>query len=379
MDTIAITATLDKDVLEHIYELTYKYGWIKNDESILGWLEEPAYKEKYRIEGELASYINTGLAELVNTYKQWLRVHTPKGWVEDWIDYVNDNFEDEEKVTQVFGRFDEIGYDYRKKIFEILEESQGGSRAMLDSEDEVALKEGYGEQFLEAYKAKLPEASRATVDAELATLEENNDSWKVPGLFIDQYELIEELKTWMIEDLGWNGADYLSEIYRPEDVASMYWPQIVPHLEELMKGAYETFLDHFEPGTRVQDKSLRENIEEIKQGLEYMEANLGGDLDQRVKTFNYGLTIAHHFGTMADHLIGQGAGSGKKLLDLLSSGPMAAEWDKELQKVLGHPRGSIRKEVEQQWYDPDTDQELQKLKSNQHLILAACLSYILYT
>jgi hypothetical protein len=193
---------------------------------------------------------------------------------------------------------------------------------------------------------------------------------------IYNYELEEDLKDWMINDLHWTGADYLKDIYTIDDLVAAFAPQIMSRVDELLGYSYDLYLDHFETPAIAGGKSLRENIEDIENALQVLLTEKDGDLDQRIKALQFGLTTAHHHGSMADHLLDMGPGRGEAFLDLLSEGPKVEEWDADLERLLGHPKGSLRKEVDLFWVDPD-EQELRSLHGNHTLRLAACISAIL--
>jgi hypothetical protein len=101
-----------------------------------------------------------------------------------------------------------------------------------------------------------------------------------------------------------------------------------------------------------------------------------GTLAQRIRAFQLGLTTVHHHGSMIEHLLGIKTGTGEDFLNALSAGPHVEKWDKELEQVLGHPKGSIRKEVPLYWEDPD-EAYLKSLQGNDALKLAAALNILL--
>jgi hypothetical protein len=376
-----IYASLDREVLEKIYELTYKYGWINYDEDVLGWLEEPAYNAKYKIEGELSEYVDKGLEELISTYEDWLVRHSQKGWTDTLLTDSEElsGGDPEEQVVTVLQALDRFGVAYEPGLYEIVAKELGGSQGMIEAEDAEYLMESYGEQFIEGYANKLPEEAKNAMLAELATRQETSYELAAKDM-IEEYRLFEELKIWMINDFGWSGEDWLKDVYDVENLKVNFTNQIYPHLNELIEAGYEAYLDFFDaPSGKVDNgKSLRGNIEDIQDALEILKAESTGDLDQRVRTFQYGLTTANHFGTMADHLLDVPGGQGAAILDELSAGGSAAEeWDKELEKILGHPKGSIRKEQEMKWYDPEAVKG-RAIRSNHYLILAARLARILY-
>jgi hypothetical protein len=368
---------LDAGTLERIYELTYKYGWIKYDEDILGWLGEPAYIEKYRIEGDLSKVIDEGLTAMIDTYETWLKRHSPEGWKEEVQSYLDEGYDPPEALNNIFITLDRWGVNYEDKLYEIVEAWSGGSRSMLDNEDESYLKEGHGIDFLNFHKNKLTAEAYQAFDQEWEKHIDELGEDAGTAWMIDEYDLLDELKDWLINTVGWSGKDWLRDVYTSKDLIANFADPILAHLDEILDSSYDQYLDFFDSAAIAGGKSLRENVSDIENALEILQAESSGDLDQRVATFQYGLTVAHHHGTMADHLLDVGSGRGKEILDLLSSGENVEKWDKELEKVLGHPRGSIRKEVMPEWHDPEQEAEFAKLRRNQSLRLAATIAEIL--
>lgn len=68
----SLLATLTKQELEKIYELTYKYGWLTATERTEDQLSDRAYMEKARIEGELEPLIDYGLWELEEVFASYI-------------------------------------------------------------------------------------------------------------------------------------------------------------------------------------------------------------------------------------------------------------------------------------------------------------------
>ena len=373
-----IFAVLDKSILEKIYELTYKYGWIKYDEDILGWLSEPAYIAKYKMEGELSEYLNVALDELIETYKDWLSKHKQEGFKEYIIEgALAESSDEKEQVQRVLSALDNWKIPYADSLYQIVENALGGSREMLDNEDSQSLKEAYGRDFINTYISKLPPDAGKALQKEYEQKIEEQGEEAASAEIIDNYDLEEYLKNWMINDTQWSGSEWLKEVYRATDLVEQFSVQIAEHLDELLDSSYGLYLEHFETPEIAGGKSLRENIEDIENTLQILMTEKNGDLDQRIKALQYGLTTAHHYGTMADHLLDTGKGGGEEFLDLLSEGPQVEDWDKDLEEILGHPKGSLKKEVYTYWINPE-EQEFQSLHGNRILRLSACISAILF-
>lgn len=374
-----IIAELAQDTLKKIYELTYKYGWINYEEDLTGWLPDKAYNEKYKIEGELSPILREGFEEIVQTYDEWLEGHTREGWIanaltkaDTTLDFSADDSAD--ALTSIFSMLDYWKIPYQEKLFELVEEGLGGPRAMLESEDDEFLAEQYGSEFLHQYMHTLPKEQLDAISQILLAAEDEDAA---ASELVLEYDLLDPLKDWVINDLEWSGAEWLSDVYTVPDLISSYSNVLYTHLRELLDFSYDHYLDYFELPAIEGGKSLRENINDVADVKEILEKDQFGTLDERIRTFQLALTTAHHHGSMVEHLLGLRPRTGVEFLDELSAGPHVEEWDEELTKVLGHPPGSIRKEEPMQWFDPAAAR-LEPLRASVMLQLATTLQIILY-
>jgi len=366
-------ATLKPAVLEKIYELTYKYGWLKHDESILGWLPDNAYKAKYQIEGTLAKYLAEGYKELIAVYTTWLAEHSHEGWITDKLAKLS------EGLFTVFDRLDSWAIPYERKVYEIVERALGGSLEMIQKEPDDKLAATYGSQFLEYFKTTIPEASAQALDQHLEKLEyEHTDAQAAAAQVVLENDLVDDLRMWVVNELGWEGRDQIEKAYQDDFPALLntYGDAIADYLPEILDYSYDSYLEYFTEPQHEGGKSLVDEITDAEEMLSRLVAGQYSDMGDRIVLFQEGLTTAHHHGTMADHLLGVAFGGGKELLDLLSNSPEAEEWDKELTQVLGHPPGGIQKEVPVSWVDPEKDYT-QLLRTNGALKLAALLTLFL--
>lgn len=359
-----VIAVLEEDVLEKIYELTYKYGWIMQEEKMEGYLSDKTYRTKYRIEGELAEVLAIGMGELINTYKEWLGQHTREGFV----DYYSQQAE-ETGLDSVLGWLSGLGIIPKDSLYSAVVRSMGGSEQMLRNEDMEFLKESNGEQFVSDYLAKHPEH----VDAFNKLSEEEARTDLAASRFIEDEGLEEDLIQWLLET-GWTGEEWLKDMYRPQDLLEQYGSSMLASVSTILEEAYEPYLDHFETGGEM-DKPLREAIRDIEDTLEILEAAQNASLDERIKAFQLGLTTAHWSGTMADHLLDVGRGRGEAILDMLSGGPHVEEWNEDLNKLLGYYPGSKSRVAPLEWFDPEQEEVLRR---NQSLNLCACVAAVLY-
>jgi hypothetical protein len=368
----SLLAALDEEILEQIYELTYKYGWITQEERYSGWLTDRAYMAKYKIEDQLSTVLDYALEEMIDTYENWLAQHTKEGWVQSLYELGKDL-----GIEYVLFTLDRWGLSYKDKLYEAVEKGLGGSREMLNQEDETYLTEAYGTRFVPDYIAKLPEAAAEKAQEEYENLQEMHTEEEAAGEFIQRYDLVDELKDWLIEDIGWTGAEWLQDVYPVQDLMDSFEDIVLSELETLLDEAYPMYLRHFEHPGKVGGKSLEEEIADIQNMADKLKEGLNSTLSEKIILFQLGLTTGHHHGTMADHLLDVGAGSGKKFLDQLSAGPNVEEWDKDLEKVLGKPPSQIGVMPEELYVNPE-ERYLQSLKHSSALQIAASVGGALW-
>lgn len=360
-----ITAELSLGILNDIYELTYKYGWIKYDEDILGWLRDPAYKEKYKTEAELSKLLKIGFEELLNTYDKWLYKHSLEGFKYSIYSSANSY-----SIYDVLAAVDRLGLAYEPMLYQIVAEELGGLGPIIEKEDPGYLLSTYGGAFMEFFMDRLPENAREQFQSELA---EASHEVSPEAYFIDRYSLYDEFKDWLINNSGVTAEQWLKEHFSVDNLMLSFNDVLDRNIEKILSYSYDVYLDLFERPPRT----LRQTVESVKEAWAVLEQEQSGSLDERIKAFQFGLTTAHNFGTMADHLLGvKRPGAGQHILDMLSSGPHLEDWNRDLQKVLGHPPGTLRKETPVYWVEPEKEY-LERVKRSSSLVLAAVLSIML--
>lgn len=297
-----IFATLSKDDLEYLYELTYKYGWIAAIEREEKWLPDPAYLAKAKIESEFKPFMDYALEEIENAYAVWLDFHEKPGWVKSMYEYYL-----ESSLEDLLSDLDRWGITL--DFYEIVA-NEIGNRTYLEQEGVEYLSEIYGEAFIEN---KLQMDIAELGDEEIVYYITNND-------------LKNDLINWLLDDWGWTLKEHLQEIYRPEDLEDAYKGLIEQNLEYLLEDAYVKYLNHF-PG-------LEDEIEEIRRVKdEVIDQSLDAPLQDQIIAFQIALTTAHHHGSMADHILDVPSGEGKRILDKLSSDENVEKWNKDLAQV----------------------------------------------
>lgn len=270
--------------LERIYELTFKYGWLEAEERQEGWLQDTAYQEKARIEGELGPLINSALDKMVGIYEWWLENHQKDGWIETMKQAF---FGDPEDLQFLIINFENWG-EFTNAVYVITSEI---------------------------------ERNNPTIDEDLFTYALSTDDNGIAYIFF----LLEE-----------------------------YYDTIVANADKILGKLYNVWAKAF---------GVLEAYPKVQQGYEDVQSAVGSSLSERIVGFQIGLNTAHSTGTMADHLI-EGAdrpGSGKEILDHLSSGPHLADWTQDLTSVLGYTPGMGQMyEDKPTYYEPELGRHLGK-------------------
>jgi len=333
-----LLAELTYDELQQIYELTYKYGWIVAEERDqahpdypnLAVLPDRAYLEKLKIEDRLKPWIEYGLEEVTQTYEWWLSEHKEEGWIDGLLEVWEGM-----GIDNVLFNFYAWQMQYQPYLYEFVVEHLGGDRGILEAEDPESIIDGYGESFLEEqFWPTLTGEDLDKADETWTSAKEAYDEGHANKLIIDTYELYPNMLDWMISGAGWNGVEHLEGIYGVNDLLGTFANVFVENDTEFLKLMYKVYLNRFS-GLDDQIVQIEKTFDEVAE-----KQSQGTSLEDQVLAFQYGLTTAHHNGTMADYLLNVGPGEGKVILDTISSGPEREKWDWELEKILGHPVGA---------------------------------------
>ena len=327
--TFKILASLTTQELASIYELTYKYGWLVAEERQEGWLPDKAYMAKAKIEGELNPWIDHGLEEMADTYSQWLDFHLPDGWVESMMEGYSGT-DDLEMLVHQFDRWTEANTalltasEIQEKIVEAAWDALGGTEAFAQDDPDY-LYELFGSEFIDNYIADIRDVEDAE-DLQYEWDAEKNlySEEEAVASFIVDHDL-ESLFNEHVAATGYGGLDWFVDNYSIGDISSMF-PSLVDN-QNFYVNLYSIYLENF-PG-------LEEEIDGINQTYSEIASAEGASLSDKIITFQLGLTTAHHHGIMADHLLGVQEGTGKIILDEISSGPNVASWNKDLEQIIG--------------------------------------------
>lgn len=126
---------------------------------------------------------------------------------------------------------------------------------------------------------------------------------------------------------GYLSDSQLSYATKIESAARVH----LKHGLEALIDAYTKWVEMFKNTPHDDEEWLKFEIR-IVDTLEYMNS-VSSDLGDQIAAFNRGISTAHTSGRMGEYIVkNYGA---KTLLDDLSSGKYTAEWDRELNKVLG--------------------------------------------
>jgi len=317
-------AEMSTDDLQIIYELTYKYGWLVAEERQEGWLPDKAYLEKAKIEGELNPWIDYGLGELEETYTDYIYNHTVDGWAERWMEmYEGTDLEtlleglkgwakrgvsavSEREIEQQFleSIFEIVGDDYREDPYQALGPQfiETHIEEMTDVEDQEKMEE------------KWKEAQGAYSSPE-----------EIAEDFIYQHDFDKEFQEY-VKDTDYGTVNWFLDMYSLSD-ALYQFPNLVDNGPFYRNLFFNSYVKNF-PG-------LEDTVEEVERVKSEIDSAKASDISNKIITFQLGLNTAHQFGSMADHLLETGTGSGQKILDEISSGPNVARWDKDLEQIIG--------------------------------------------
>jgi hypothetical protein len=344
-------AELENRDLEKIYEYTYKLGMLKAEEDALGgYLPDRIYNYKALVAGELESVLTPAYDEMLNTYENWLYLHSQEGFKNTYLeqsDYGEVGLAD--NLAELHDRFN-LPLDH---IYDIIIAHLGGDKKMLEQEDETYLGETWGPEYLESLKNKKSKQYKKIYNEYKKLVEEGvYDDIAAPRI-IEENNLKNNLIDYILKR-DWTGKEWLSELYPSiKDILSVFEDIIIENYSSLLDTAYAYYLDTFSEAGIAGGKSLVENIEDIKLGYESLKEFENANLPEKIVAFQYGLTVAHHYGTMADHLLGVQRGFGEVVLDKLSSTTKVEEWNADLVEVLRHQPGELRKDTGVLWIDPE--------------------------
>lgn len=312
-----IFAEMDKQDLEKIYELTYKYGWLVAEERMQGgWLPDAAYLEKSKIEHVLEDAIDIGLEELLQTYSEWLEFHEEEGWIESLMSTA------EEELNYLLSAFDRWNLDYEDELLNALADSFGGDKQFLMNEDPDWIYDSFGGDYLESLlnSAEISDEEREGINLALSEFEAEEYAKE----HFDIYTIID----WVIDEREWTVKDWLYDMGDPAYLLESFGDNI--DIKAFIRSMYPKYLDHF--------LGLEDEITEIRRVNDELEEVLeNGDSGEKIIAFQLGLNTVHHHGAMVEHFLGLAPGTGEELLDELSEGPQTDQWNRELEKVLGHP------------------------------------------
>lgn len=312
--------------LEDIYELTYKYQMLRQEESLGDYgiptqLPDRAYIAKEKIKDRLNYLLNENYEIVVDVYNNWIGAHEP--WNDDtfyqsvfeWWEQVKDYDKDIDLLKRIV-RDEE---DLKSDLLEILEDhevfypgdEEQGSPEDLDPYTEKI-------KYLDTIKSKRAQQDKFTFMETLPFTEKPKEA-DLADLSFDEL-----INLPIIDD------DILVELFNKIEGTSSWdaW------LEEMVEQEKQTYYE----------ETALAKVVEVK---DEVENNWGEDIGENIRLFQVALTTAHNNGEMAEYLID--SKYPVNFLHELSSGPHVEEWNRDLSKLLGYELGS-RITPKQEWF-----------------------------
>ena len=374
-------AELEVEDLEIIYDLTYKYGWLnalerEND----GWLPDKAYMMKAQIESDMAKWIDHGIDGMIDTYSEWLDFHTRDGWTNSILESVA--YDGLEGILMIFSGWtrQDTAAVTQEAVEEILNkavfEAKFGNRnrEQLIGQDWDYVTESYGSYFLNGIDTKKDvlqdkldlietdwqadkmsdEEYSEKADPLVDQIQELEDQIeRSPEELIEEWDLEDAFTKYMLEETDYGTPEWYAELYAGTDV-ELDSVDLETILHDHM---YDVYLENF-PGLGEEISGIQEMYSRL------IQVDASDDLQEKIITFQEGLTTAHHHGTMADHLLGVQVGTGTDILDNLSNQDTTG-WDKELSTAMGY-QPAVQERPRETVYEPELQRNIGK-EAGSHL------------
>jgi len=358
-------ATMEEEELQRIYELTYKYGWIVSEEREKGWLPDRAYLEKSKIESALNHWINYGLDELTETYDKYIYDHTAEGWVERWMEMSEGA--DLPSLLEALKSWAKSGSsalgerEIEEQFLESIFEAAGGEDTFQQE-----LYEYLGPQFIENHIEEMDDVEdQEKMEEEWEEVQSYYGPEEGAEDFIYKHNLDKQFQE-HIAEADYGTVNWFVDTYHISD-ALEHFGHLIDNEGFFRNLFFNSYVKNF-PG-------LDETVEEVERVKGEIESAKASDISAKIITFQLGLTTAHQFGAMADHLLETGVGSGEKILDEMSSGPHVQEWDRELEQILG-PK--IQTEQPPEYFTPGANEKLAHLMQALYMLASNDLYHVTY-
>jgi hypothetical protein len=332
-----LLATMEVSELEKLYELTYIYTWLTSEMRYEGWLPDQANVVKHRIENELKSITNYGLDELKIAYDKWLEYHSKDGWIKQIRGFITEN-----GVRQFMSNLALYGVDIMELMLDILAKSMTVEET-LDSFDRDTI---YQFAVYYVYTVLIHEQGRKDVEEAIHQMDLETD-------WVDYHELAKQyvLENNMGQDFyAWLNT-YASDYDNRREMLRGGVPGKYELLHRFKDKITDLILNDDEVGGTLYDayfaqfpllQQLVPKIQDTYQQI--LNAKASKDIQEKIITFQLGLTTAHNSGTMADYLLFEEEeiepGKGKEILDQISAGPKVDQWNDYITALIGKPIGA---------------------------------------
>lgn len=325
--------------LEDIYELTYKYQMLQQEESLGDYglpqpLPDRAYMELHKIEPALDNILEDVRDKIINIYDQWIEDHEPSEsqFREMAEDDANEWFSYEANIADFIDIF---GEDTVKEVLITIVDDYDLYADLNIVEDDYRTEEDVLE-FRRKYLEQLELTAQRQKVLPLGPLdpdvEEDLDypEWEEPK-FPKSKENIGDLDIGVFSDVfDTHKDDVLQRIIRTEE----YYEYIDEHINHEKERYYaDTALGEV--------KQMREDL-----GASWEDKDVG----DKVQAFQESLTTMHNNDEMAEYVLDDQDAT--NILNKLSEGEEVPEWNRELSSLLGYELGSKMNPEDQTWFSP---------------------------
>lgn len=318
-----IFAEIEKELLERIYELTYKYQMLQQEERLGDYgaptiLPDKAYMALSKYEYELGALLDEAHEEMVEVYQEWINRHEPSDsdLLESIAESESEWLSHDASLQDIV---DILGEDKAKEI-------------IMDYIPEGAIEESLKDPFDQESEYRDYIKQRTAQEQGVFTFEKDPKyTWetikeKKP---IDQYSFA-ELAAAYPEEVESTKDDLIEAVYGSHNWSTM----LDDRLEDARNEYYE--------------ETAFSSVVELKNKFddEWTDASLS----DKIILFHESLTTMHNNGEMAEYLL---EGPAIKILDELSSGPKVDKWNEDLKRMLGHYPGTTTQVPKDVMRSPD--------------------------
>jgi len=322
---------IETQVLEDIYELTYKLQMLNQEEKRGDYglpqsLPDRAYIEKSKIETQLSKKLSEVHERMVEVYDDWISDHAPdpSHFSEQAYEYWGERRYEAEHGYGHLGDVADLFGD--NDVLETVVEFVQDLRSEEEEEEEVEEEDPYDAwiKYLDSIKAKKAQQQEfefmESPEFVPTEVEEVEPEKPLEEMTIEELAELEEVKE--------NLSDVLDEIEKQN------------YFDTFIEWQIEAEQEQFE------DDGPYADVKEMRSAMDEWDSL---SLSDRIILFQEALTTMHNSGEMAQYLLDDE--NAVEILNQLSAGPHVEEWDYDLSKMLGYPLGS-KLAPTQEWFVP---------------------------